>query len=180
MAKIITVPNPILREKSKEVVFDKKTAELVKELKETLLTKEGKLTGIGLAAPQIGQSKRVFVVYSQASKKILTFINPKIVWTSKRTQAGLPGKNKYEGCLSLPNKWAIIRRPKEIKITYQTESGQFQTRKFSGLMAIAIQHEYDHLEGILFIDRALQQGSKIFELAKDKDGREYFKEIGIQ
>jgi len=180
MAKIITVPNPILREKSKEVAFDKKTLALVKELKETLINKEGHLTGLGLAAVQIGQPKRVFVVYSEASQKILTFINPKIVWTSKRTQAGLPGKNKYEGCLSLPNRWAIIQRPKEIKVAYQTENGQFQTRKFSDLMAIVIQHEYDHLEGILFIDRALQQGSPVFELIKDENGKEYFEEIALQ
>lgn len=180
MAKIVTVPDPVLREKSKEVAFDKKTAELVETLKNSLVDDQGKLIGVGISAVQIGIPKRVFVVYSNNSKKILTFINPKITWYSKRLTDGFPGKNKYEGCLSLPNKWAIVKRPKEIKISYLTENGQEITRKFSGTLATIIQHEYDHLEGVLFIDRALQQGSKIYELVKDEDGQERFEEIIIR
>lgn len=179
MAKIVTVPNPVLREKSKEVAFDKKTAELVETLKNTLVDDQGNLVGAGISAVQIGIRKRVFVVYSNSSKKILTFINPKISWYSKRLTDGLPGKYKYEGCLSLPNKWSIIKRSKEIKVSYLTEKGQPQTRKFSGVLATVIQHEYDHLDGILFVDRALQQSAKIYEIRKDKDDKEYFEEINI-
>jgi peptide deformylase len=179
MAKIVTVPNPVLREKSKEVAFDKKTSELVETLKNTLVDDQGKLVGAGLSAVQIGIPKRVFVVYSNNSKRILTFINPQITWYSKRLTDGLPGKHKYEGCLSLPNKWSIIKRSKDIKVSYLAENGQPQTRKFSGVVATIIQHEYDHLDGVLFIDRALQQGSKIYEFREDKDGQEYFEEINI-
>lgn len=178
MAKIITIPNPILREKAKEVKIDKQTLDLVATLKQTLKDTEGKTQGVGLASPQIGNLKRIFVVYSQASKKLLTFINPEITWTSKR-QTSAKDK-KYEGCLSVPNKWAIVRRPKAIKIKYQTESGQTQVKKFTDLTAKIIQHEYDHLEGILFLDRALEQNQKIYELVKDENGKEFLQEINIR
>ncbi len=177
MAKIIIVPNPILREKSKEVLIDKKTSDLVKNLKQTLSGKDGRVQGVGLAAIQIGLPKRVFVAYSEASKKFLVFINPEIVWFSKRLTD--PKKSKYEGCLSLPNKWSLIKRPKEIKVKYQTESGQTQIRKFSKTLATIIQHEYDHLNGILFIDRVLEQKGKIYELKKDEEDKEYLEEISV-
>lgn len=181
MAKIITVPNPVLREKSKEVLLtDKKTLELVKLLKETLTITEGGIKGVGLAAVQIGILKRIFIAYSKKSKKFLTFINPAIIWRSKVLIEGVPeSNNKYEGCLSVPNRWAILKRFKAIKIKYQTESGQIQTRKFSGIMAVVIQHEYDHLNGILFVDRALELKAKIYELIKDEDGKESLREINL-
>lgn len=178
MAKIVTVPNPVLREKSKEVVVDKKTAELVATLKNTLVDDKGKLVGAGLSAIQIGIPKRVFIAYSEASKKFLTFINPEIVWFSKRLTNAKD--KKYEGCLSLPNKWSCIRRSKEVKIKYLTETGQEIVRKFSGPMAVIIQHEYDHLDGILFIDRALEQNAKLYQLVKDKEDKEYLEEIKIE
>jgi len=178
MAKIATVPNKILRQKSKPVEVDKKTLELVRTLRETLTDKKGKPKGVGLAAVQIGIPKRVFVAFSPASRKLLVFINPKIAWRSKR-QTNKKEK-RYEGCLSIPNVWAIIQRPKTIKIKYQTESGQTQTRKFTAPLATVIQHEYDHLEGILFTDRALEQKAKLYELKRDEEDKEYFEEIEIE
>lgn len=180
MAKIITLPNPLLRQKSKTVAFDRDTENLIKELKSTLSSTEGKVKGVGLSAVQIGIPKRIFLAYSKPSKKFLTFINPEITWFSKTLTSGVPeSKNKYEGCLSVPGLWAIIKRSKTIKIKYQTENKVWQVRKFSGQISTVIQHEYDHLEGILFIDQALQQKSPIYELAKDENGKEYLKEIKI-
>jgi len=180
MAKIITLPNPLLRQKSKDVIFDKNTEELVEELKKTLTSMEGQAKGVGLSAIQIGIPKKVFLAYSKSSKKFLTFINPEIVWFSKTLTAGIPeSKNKYEGCLSIPGLWSIIKRSKIIKIKYQSENGSWQIRKFSGLTATVIQHEYDHLNGVLFIDRSLQQKSPIYELAKDEEEKEYLKEIKL-
>ncbi|MCL5090485.1 MAG: peptide deformylase [Patescibacteria group bacterium] len=177
MAKIVTIPDPILREKSKLAVIDKKTLDLVKTLKQTLTDDKGKVKGVGLAAVQIGVLKRVFVVYSEASKKFLVFINPEITWFSKRET---PKKDqKYEGCLSLPNKWSLIKRAKEVKVSYQGESGEKQNRKFSGEIATVIQHEYDHLEGILFVDRVWEQKAKLYELVKDEEGKECLEEIKI-
>ena len=110
----------------------------------------------------------------------MVFVNPEIIWYSKIKTEGVPeSKNKYEGCLSVPGLWAILKRAKIIKIKYQTENGTLQVRKFSGLTATVIQHEYDHLEGILFIDRALQQKSPIYQLEKEKEGKEYLKEIKL-
>lgn len=180
MAKIITVPNPILRQKSHPVEGSSEAKSLIKKLKETVISKEGSVTGVGLAAVQIGIPKKVFLAYSKASRKFLGFINPKIIWYSKRVTSGIPdSKNKYEGCLSLSGKWGLVCRSKKIKITYQTETGQSQTRTFSGQIATIIQHEYDHLNGILFIDRILEQKGKIYELVKDEEGEEILKEITI-
>lgn len=177
MAKIITLPNPFLRQKSKPASAGEKTKKLVKELKSTLLQKEG-MKGIGLSAVQIGNLTRVFIAYSRKSKKFLTFVNPEIIWYSKRVISGVPeSHNKFEGCLSVPGIWAIIKRSSAIKVKYQTETGRTQVRKFSGLSATVIQHEYDHLDGILFIDRALQQKSKLYRLEKDENEKETLKEI---
>jgi len=180
MAKIITLTNQILRQKSKPVVFNKETAGLIKELKATLINKEGKVKGVGLSAIQIGVAQNIFLAYSKSSKKLLVFINPAIIWYSKILTAGIPEtKNKYEGCLSVPGIWAIIKRSKSIKIKYQTSNGNWQVRKFTKMTATIIQHEYDHLNGILFIDRALQQKSPIYELAKDENDKEYLREIKL-
>ena len=181
MAEIITYPNPLLREKSQPIQNIQEALSLAQKLQQTILDKEGRLVGVGLSAIQIGIPKRIFLAFSKSSRKFLVFVNPQIIWYSKALTSGIPEtKNKYEGCLSLPNKWAIIRRAKKIKITYQTLSGQTLTRQFSGQIATIIQHEYDHLEGILFIDRAKEQGEKIYELAKDEKGKEYLKEINYR
>lgn len=179
MAKIITIPNPLLRQKSVEVKIDLATVDLVAKLKETLIEKEG-IKGVGLSAVQIGVPKKVFSAYSKPSRMFLTFINPEIIWYSKELTDGIPeSKNKYEGCLSVPNYWSIIKRSLSIKIRYQTLSGKKQVRQFSGFTATVIQHEYDHLEGILFIDRALEQKSKIYQLEKDENNKEYLKEVKL-
>jgi peptide deformylase len=175
MVKILTIPNSILRKKSQPAVWNKKTRDLVETLKKALTNDKGGVKGVGLAAVQIGTPKRVFVAYSEKSKKFLTFINPEIIWLSKRLTS--KKDQKYEGCLSLPNKWTQIKRAKEIKVKYQTDTGQIQTRKFSGQMAIIIQHEYDHLGGILFVDRVLEQKAKLYELKTDEEGKEYLEEI---
>lgn len=180
MAKIVTIPNPILREKSKEVVVDKKILDLVKELKKTLVNEEGKTIGVGISAVQIGIPKRVFIAYSKASRNLLIFINPEIIWYGKRLTKGIPdSSNKLEGCLSVPGLWSLIKRAKTIKIKYQTISGTPQVRKFSDQVATIIQHEYDHLNGILFIDRVLEQKSKIYELKKDEEGKEELVEVKV-
>lgn len=177
MAKIITVPDPRLRTKSKAIVFDKKTVQVIKELRETLVTKEG-TKGVGLSAVQIGVLQRVFVAFSNKSKKMLVFINPEILWYSKRETKGAPeSRNKYEGCLSVPGIWGMVKRSCAIKIKYQTETGRALVRRFSGLTAIVIQHEYDHLNGILFVDRALEQKSKLYQLKTDEQGKELLREI---
>jgi peptide deformylase len=108
---------------------------------------EGK--GLGLAGPQVGILKRIFVIHAEGDE-VRVFINPSIIWTSQE-QA-----NIEEGCLSLPGFYSAVKRPAKIKIQAWNEKGRAFTLEVSGMVSRVIQHEYDHLEGILFIDRINQ------------------------
>jgi peptide deformylase len=102
--------------------------------------------GVGLAAPQVGLLQRVFITHAEGDQPRV-FINPAIIWTSQE-------QVKYEeGCLSLPGLWAEVVRPQSIKIQAWNEKGRAFTLEASGILARVIQHEHDHLEGMLFIDR---------------------------
>lgn len=178
--KIITVPNPILRKKSKLIVKgDKKLKALVKDLKDTLKASTDP-KGVGLSAPQLGVLKQALVI--KGEKKIKAFINPKIVSSSKKTLADLlPSDKRYfEGCLSVPEIWGFVNRPAKVKIVYQTEKGKEKKEEFEMQKAVFIQHEIDHLNGILFIDRILTQGGKLYRLEKDKKGKNIFIELKIE
>jgi len=102
--------------------------------------------GIGLAGPQIGLLRRIFVIHVEKDEPRV-FINPSIIWTSQEQLV------YEEGCLSLPGLYADVKRPGKIKIQAWNEKGRAFTLEVSGMPARVIQHEYDHLEGILFIDR---------------------------
>jgi len=102
--------------------------------------------GVGLAGPQIGLAERIFVV-SVSGDVPRVFINPSIIETSEKTV-------KYEeGCLSVPGMWADVIRPETVKVQAWNEKGRPFTIETGGILARVILHEYDHLEGILFIDR---------------------------
>ena len=102
--------------------------------------------GVGLAGPQIGLLRRIFVTHAEGDEPRV-FINPSIIWTSQEQITC------EEGCLSLPGLYADVKRPGRIKIQAWNEKGRAFTLEVSGVLARVIQHEYDHLEGILFIDR---------------------------
>ncbi|MDP6440934.1 MAG: peptide deformylase [Pelagibacteraceae bacterium] len=160
--KILTEPNKILREKSLRVEnVNKDIQQLMGDMLETLYD----APGIGLAAIQVGVAKRVIVMdinrsrndigrdkedinkkEDRESKKPMYFVNPEIIWKSE-------DKFSYEeGCLSLPNQFAEIDRPKQCHVKYLDYNGHPQELRADGLLATCIQHEIDHLEGILFID----------------------------
>ena len=164
--KILTEPNKILRQKSIEVEnVDKDIQKLMDDMLETVYA----APGIGLAAIQIGVPKRVIVMdisrdRDKEPKNPMYFINPKIVWKSENL-------NIYEeGCLSVPNQFAEINRPKECHFKYLDYNGEPQEKKADGLLATCIQHEMDHLEGILFIDylSKLKKTMIIKKLSKQK------------
>jgi peptide deformylase len=179
MLKIITVPNPLLRQKSEKVQkIDKEILDLIDELEQTATKKEG-TKGVGLSAIQVGIPKQVFIAWSEKSRKFLAFIDPEIIWKSKRMILGVPRANKLEGCLSVPGIWGLVKRHQVVKVRYQTPTGQIITRRFKGFLGVIVQHEYDHLQGILFTDRVLQQKGKLYELKKDKNGKEYLEEIKL-
>lgn len=178
--KILTVPEPLLRQKSKPVVnIDKKTLAIIKDLKDTLASQKSP-RGVGISAPQIGKLWRICLVFSKKSKKLLILINPEIIWKSKRIIEAVPeSKNPLEGCLSVPGYWGPVKRHKRVKVRYLSQNNQVVVRKFSGFSSTIFQHEYDHLQGILFIDRILEQKGKVYKQEKDEEGKNVLTEVKI-
>ena len=141
--KIITLGNDLLREKSREVTeFDDKLGVLIDDMIETMF----KANGVGLAAPQIGVLKRVAVVCVDG-EKVYELVNPVIV-KKVGEQIG------PEGCLSVPGMQADVRRPRKIVVEAQDRTGQLWQYKLEGFIAVAFCHEIDHLDGVLYIDKA--------------------------
>lgn len=144
MLKIITHPNPALRKKSQKVisVLDPKIQKLIPEMVKIMK----KSDGVGLAAPQVGQSIRLIAVNHKDGDLIL--INPRIIKKSFLKDWG------EEGCLSVPGKAGDVRRCKKVKVKFINEKNFERMFTAVGLLARVIQHEIDHLDGILFIDKA--------------------------
>ena len=147
--KVITDPNPILREKSKEIDIlniDKK----VKELNQNMIATLTSLKGAGLAAPQVGKNIRLIIVHTKDG--YLSMMNPRITQKSKDKEVG------EEGCFSVVDDngkiiFGNVLRFKEIKCEYYDESVNKIQIEAKGLFARVIQHEIDHLDGVLFIDK---------------------------
>jgi len=144
--------NPRLRQKSKPV------KEITPEIKGLILNMEQTLKtadGLGLAAPQVGQSLRIITIrlpqLSKAQPYTLTLINPKITKSSRQKII------MEEGCLSLPNIYGLVERPAKVTVEGLSSQGEKIEIKANGLLARTLQHEIDHLDGILFIDK-LQRG----------------------
>jgi peptide deformylase len=141
--KVITLGNELLRRKAEAVKdIDGEIAKTAEEMLGVL----HKQKGVGLAGPQIGLMKRIFVIHIEGDEPRV-FINPSIIATSQETV-------KYEeGCLSIPGVWADVVRPRVVRVQAWNEKGRPFTIETEGVLARVIQHEYDHLEGVLFIDR---------------------------
>lgn len=168
--QIVRAPDSRLRTKTKRV--NKITPELVKITEEMIrLTKTFKdPEGVGLASTQIGRDEKLFV--AKNGKTFSVFINPKIISSSKKT------KTFFEGCLSIPNYYGEIERPIGVTVSYADEKGITQTKKLTGLLAWVFQHEVDHLDGVLFVDRVLNQKGRMFKVVgKDRSGGEVFEEV---
>lgn len=142
MLKIYTNDAPILRKKAREVSLpvSEDIKKLILDMEETVFQKDG----VGLSAPQIGKSLRLIAV--NLPDKKFALINPEI------TRRSFFKEKEEEGCLSLPNCFVIVKRPKKISVKYIDEKGQNQKLKTKGLLARIIQHEVDHLNGILITD----------------------------
>lgn len=165
--KIVDVKNPKLREKSKPVTsFDKKLKTLIKDLEDTLMAQNDP-EGVGLAAPQIGKNFRVFLFDYEKKRKVI--INPEIIEIDP-VEEKLPKKSRQilEGCLSLPHFYGPIKRSKRVLVKYQDEEGRDQSEEFKGFIAHIIQHEIDHLNGVLFLDRILEQEAPLYKFTKDE------------
>ncbi len=159
---IITAPDPRLKQACDPVdQVDDEVRQLLDDMLETMYD----APGIGLAAPQVGVLKRVIVVdvsHEDEDNAPLKMVNPELTWVSDHDAS------YDEGCLSLPEHYAEVVRPAEIKVTYLDEQGKKQELAAEGLMATCIQHEMDHLEGILFVDHisALKRNMILRKLLK--------------
>ncbi|MCX7759281.1 MAG: peptide deformylase [bacterium] len=155
---IVVVPDPILRKKSKNV----KSSELkkIRDLLKNMTYLLDKYSGIGLSAVQIGILKNFFIIKKDFEKdkidlnhyldEIEVYINPEIMESSLEKQDG------WEGCLSIPNVECLVERNKKIKVKYVDIDGNVVVREIEDLRAIVFQHEYDHTQGILILDKAKQ------------------------
>lgn len=162
--QILQSGDPVLRKKSKPVdKIDKKIIDVIKDLKDTLMVQEDP-EGVGLAAPQIGKNIRIFLM--KPKDRLTVVINPKIVLVEK-PQGKNNGKDKksqiMEGCLSLPHFYGPLKRASKVTLEYMDENGNIKTETFDGLMAQIVMHEIDHLDGVLFIDRLLEQKKPLYE-----------------
>ena len=167
--EILTEPNKVLRAISKDV---EKVHQTEQKLMDDMLETMYNANGIGLAAIQVGVPKRIIVIdlSKDKNKKPMYFVNPII--KNKHTEKSL----YEEGCLSVPEQFAEIERPRKCEVEYLDYDGKKQLLKAEGLLATCIQHEMDHLEGILFIDylSKLKKSMIIKKLSKIKVKREIF------
>ena len=164
---IITAPDPRLKIKARAVpAVDEKIRRLMDDMLDTMYG----AIGIGLAAPQVGQSSRVIVldVARDGEKpQPLQLANPEILWRSPELTTG------NEGCLSLPEHYAEVTRPAKIRVRYLDYQNEIREIEASGLLAMCLQHEIDHLDGVLFVDHisSLKRGMILRKLAKAKRSR---------
>lgn len=164
------VPDPVLRELCDPVTLvDARVKKLAEDMLETMY----EAPGIGLAAPQIGVTERMLVVdvsngEEGEAKKPYCLINPEIIWKSEETSV------YREGCLSIPDHYAEVRRPAEVRVKFQNPTGSFEEMHAQGLLATCVQHEIDHLNGVLFIDHLsrLKRDMILRKLAKQQRGEE--------
>jgi len=167
LLSIITAPDPRLKLVARPVAkVDAKMRRLMDDMLETMYQS----IGLGLAATQVGVGQRVIVIDAARDGETanpLRIVNPEILWRSADTTVA------NEGCLSLPEHYSDVFRPAEIKLRYLDHENEIREMSATGLLATCIQHEVDHLDGVLFVDHisALKRGIILRKLAKIKRSR---------
>jgi peptide deformylase len=165
--RILIAPHPLLKLRARPVeTVDAEVRALMDDMLETMY----RAPGIGLAAPQVGVSRRIVVVdlaKEDQPRAPLRLVNPEITWRSEEEVV------MEEGCLSLPEQFAEIGRPAAVRLRYRDETGAERTLEADGLLARCLQHEVDHLDGILFVDHlsALKRNIILRKLAKAQRAR---------
>lgn len=186
MLKIVQAPLPVLAKKAERIhKIDQSTLDLINEMTVTLENARDP-EGVGLAAPQVGKSLQLFIVKESKKAKLQVFINPvlSIPKGQKLSYTETPKNDekkevKLEGCLSLQDIWGIVERYEKVQLTYQDEKGSTHIQHFDGFLATIIQHEVDHLNGILFPQRVLEQNGKLYKSHVNKEGEMEFDEITV-
>ena len=185
MMKIIQAPNQVLSQKAKPVSkIDNAIQGLLKEMEATLESAKDP-EGVGLAAPQVGKSLRIFIIKQTSRSPILTFINPVIesAFNDPKAQKKQPSEKEkgvqLEGCLSLKDIWGVVKRDDGVVLTYKDETGKKHTKTFEGFIATIIQHEVDHLNGVLFPVRVIEQGNQLYRSSVNNKSETEFEEIEL-
>lgn len=144
---IIKIGHPTLRAQAMEVTMAGFEDPKFQALIDDMITTMGKAGGVGLAAPQVNQSVRLFVMKSWPGVPLTVVINPKVEYIEADGK-----KDSVEGCLSIPGKSLKVKRFKKIHISYFDRKGEYISKELTGFGAIIAQHEYDHLNGVLIVD----------------------------
>lgn len=166
--KIVSSQDPILKKVCKTVgVIDKKILQIIADLQDTLRVQKDP-EGVAIAAPQIGKLVRIFVVSHKGLERVV--INPEMLKVSRK-KAGQ--SQIMEGCLSLPNYYGPLKRASVVKIKYLNEQGKKVEEEFEGFFAQIILHEIDHLNGIFFVQRLLEQKKPLYKLNKNNEWEEF-------
>lgn len=158
MMKVVRIGDPVLRQKAVRV---EQFGESLKQILDEMVVLMKKKSGVGLAAPQVGIPERFFVVQVPGEQPI-AFVNPEILETSLETA------DFTEGCLSVPGVWGDISRPASVRIQAMNAEGKVFRLDADGYLARIIQHEYDHLNGVLFVDRLNEKDSAKIRKKLDK------------
>lgn len=180
MLEIVKAPNPVLSAKAKSIKkVDKGISKLIAQMEESLDSATDPI-GVGLAAPQVGKSLQLFIAKPSLKSPISVFINPRII---KKIVSKSKGKKantkKLEGCLSLPNIWGEVNRYPEVMVEYLDETGKKHQRKLTGFMSTIVQHEIDHLNGVLFPKKVLEQKGTMYKSEKNEKGEDVFDELEL-
>ncbi|MBI2443329.1 MAG: peptide deformylase [Candidatus Levybacteria bacterium] len=195
MYQIVKAPNPVLSAVAKKITkIDASIKKLVTEMTETLENAKDP-EGVGLAAPQVGKSLQLFLAKETEKSPVIVFINPQITsFTDNQKKSakgrsaspkgampgGKPTDVKLEGCLSLTDVWGVVKRHDRVTLSYTDfTTGQMQIKMFKGFLATIIQHEVDHLHGILFPKRVLEQKGTLYKSKKNEKGETVFEEIKL-
>ncbi len=175
MLKIVTVPsNALLRPTKPVIKTDDKIKKMVFDMEHVLIAQNDP-PGVGLAANQVGFDLSIFIIKLTEKSKIKVFINPKIIKSSltmierkrddptdKTTKKRKSKKIKLEGCLSIPRIWGPVKRSDRVFLNYQDLTGKKYLKWFTGFEATIIQHEVDHLNGVVFTQRSIEQKGQLY------------------
>jgi peptide deformylase len=164
LRQIAQLGHPVLREQAKPIA--ETTHPAIQSLIEDMLVTVADANGVGIAAPQVYKSLRLFIVAPHANPRYpnspelapVAMLNPELLWTSEEMELG------WEGCLSIPGIRGLVPRHRSIRVRYLTRSGEVREEAYEGFVARIFQHEFDHINGIVFLDRTESRN-----LATDKE-----------
>ena len=176
MLKIVTVPNNTLSLPTKPIEnIDADIKKIIFDMEKVLIAQNDP-PGVGLAANQVGLDLSIFIMKTSEKSKTKIFINPKIIKLGsndierkrKDPTKKKRSKIKLEGCLSIPRIWGPVKRKDRVFLKYQDITGKEYLKWFSGFESIIIQHEMDHLNGIVFTQRSLEQKGQLYREENDE------------